>query len=46
MNSNMTADIKIVLLGDIKVGKTSLVERYIHNKFNDDVTCQSVCIFT
>ena len=30
--------IKIVLLGDQNVGKTSIIERYINNKFDDSQT--------
>ena len=31
-------DIKIVLLGMHNVGKTCLVERYLHDKFKENVT--------
>ena len=35
-------DLKVVLLGKEYGGKTSLVERYIHNKFNSSAPYQSV----
>ena len=35
-------DLKVVLLGKEYGGKTSLVERYIHNKFNSNAPYQSV----
>ncbi|CAI8058228.1 Ras-related protein Rab-24 [Geodia barretti] len=34
-------DLKVVLLGKEYGGKTSLVERYIHNKFNSNAPYQS-----
>lgn len=38
-------DLKIVLLGSEFVGKTSLLERYIHDRFKGDAAYQNVCIF-
>ena len=35
-------DLKVVLLGKEFGGKTSLVERYIHGKFNSQAPYQSV----
>ncbi len=35
-------DMKVVLLGKEYGGKTSLVERYLHNIFTGDVPYQSV----
>ena len=35
-------DLKVVLLGKEYGGKTSLVERYIHGKFNAQAPYQSV----
>lgn len=35
-------DLKVVLLGKEYGGKTSLVERYIHDKFNAQAPYQSV----
>lgn len=35
-------DLKVVLLGKEFGGKTSLVERYIHNKFSAQAPYQSV----
>ena len=35
-------DLKVVLLGKEYGGKTSLVERYIHGKFNSNAPYQSV----
>ena len=35
-------DLKVVLLGKEYGGKTSLVERYIHGKFNSSAPYQSV----
>ena len=37
-------DLKVVLLGKEYGGKTSLVERYIHNKFNSNAPYQSVSL--
>ena len=39
---------KVVLLGEGAVGKTSLVLRYVENKFNDKhlTTLQVTCYFT
>lgn len=34
--ANKGVDIKVVLLGKSAVGKTSLVERYLHNRFTGD----------
>ena len=30
---------KIILVGDVSVGKTSIIGRYINNSFNDDYQC-------
>ena len=38
-------DLKVVLLGKEYGGKTSLVERYIHGKFNANAPYQSVSVF-
>ncbi|KAJ3434540.1 ras-related protein rab-24 [Anaeramoeba flamelloides] len=35
LKKNDKVDVKIVFLGDTFVGKTCLVERFIHNNFND-----------
>ena len=35
-------DLKVVLLGKEYGGKTSLVERYVHGKFNSSAPYQSV----
>ncbi len=32
-------DIKLILLGDISVGKSSIIGRYIDNSFSDDYQC-------
>lgn len=37
-------DLKIVLLGNATVGKTSLMERYVHDTFNDSRPYQNVSI--
>jgi len=37
-------DLKVVLLGKEYGGKTSLVERYIHGKFNANAPYQSVSL--
>ncbi len=37
-------DLKVVLLGKEYGGKTSLVERYIHGKFNSQAPYQSVSL--
>lgn len=39
-------DLKVVLLGKEYGGKTSLVERYIHNKFNSNAPYQSVSYYS
>jgi len=38
INPNTKVQLKIVLLGQHDVGKTSLVERYLHKKFKPSVT--------
>lgn len=38
MGSTAKVDIKVVLLGQHDVGKTSIVERYLHGKFKYNVT--------
>ena len=35
-------DVKVVLLGKEYSGKTSLVERYLHHRFNESVPYQNV----
>lgn len=32
-------NLKIILVGDVSVGKTSVLQRYINNNFKDDYTC-------
>ena len=32
----MTKEIKVAVIGDRRVGKTSLIERFISNSFRDD----------
>ena len=32
-------NLKIIFVGDVSVGKTSVIERYINNNFKDDYTC-------
>lgn len=32
-------DIKLILLGDVSVGKTSILKRYIDNSFNENYQC-------
>lgn len=39
-------DLKVVLLGKEYGGKTSLVERYIHGKFNAQAPYQSVSLYS
>lgn len=40
--SSGKVDLKVVLLGKEYGGKTSLVERYIHGKFNETAPYQAV----
>ena len=40
--SNQKVDLKVVLLGKEYGGKTSLVERFIHHRFNSNVPYQNV----
>ena len=49
--SGNRVDMKIVLLGKEYGGKTSLVERYLHDRFTGDMPYQSVsapsfCLFS
>lgn len=39
--SGNKVDVKVVLLGKEYGGKTSLVERYLHNRFNDELPYQN-----
>ena len=32
-------NLKIIFVGDVSVGKTSVIERFINNNFKDDYTC-------
>lgn len=32
-------NLKIILVGDVSVGKTSVIERFVNNNFKDDYTC-------
>ena len=38
-------DLKVVLLGSEYVGKTSLLERYVYDRFRGNVPYQNVCLF-
>ena len=40
--SGSRVDLKVVLLGKEYGGKTSLVERYLHDRFHGDVPYQNV----
>lgn len=40
--SNQKPDLKVVLLGKEYGGKTSLVERFIHHRFNANIPYQNV----
>ena len=40
--SGSRVDLKVVLLGKEFGGKTSLVERYLHDRFHGDVPYQNV----
>ena len=42
MGSN-TVDIKVVLIGAQYAGKTSIIHRFIHNRFLSDVPYEAVC---
>lgn len=40
-----TYNFKIIVIGDIAVGKTSIIERYISNKFSEDYKSSISCDF-
>jgi len=44
ISSMNRVDLKVVLLGNATVGKTSLMERYVHDTFNDSRPYQNVSI--
>ena len=44
--SNARVDIKIVLLGKEYGGKTSLVERFLHDRFAETVAYQNVSLLS
>ena len=44
MGSN-TVDIKVVLIGAQFAGKTSIIHRFIHNRFLSAVPYEAVCDF-
>ena len=39
-------DLKVVLLGNSAVGKTSLVERFVNERFNEGLSYQNVSTIT
>ena len=43
--SNQKVDLKVVLLGKEYGGKTSLVERFIHERFNANLPYQNVSTY-
>ena len=46
MSKNEDAlDIKMILLGESGVGKTSIISRYVENKFSADVMSSSSMTF-
>jgi GTPase SAR1 family protein len=40
-DNNDQIDIKLILLGESGVGKTSIISRYVNDKFNDNFVTSS-----
>jgi len=43
ISNKNTYNLKIILLGEINVGKSSIIRRYLDNKFNEEAGCSLGC---